>query len=76
MSANRALFTNNSDEWETPQDLFDDLNNEFHFTLDACASAENRKVEKYYDLVSDGLKNSWGAVRVLQSPVFTNQQVG
>ena len=34
-----ALFSSNSDEWETPQDLFDKLNIEFHFNIDLAASA-------------------------------------
>ncbi len=28
------MFSSKSDEWETPQDLFDKLNEEFYFTLD------------------------------------------
>ncbi len=28
------MFSSKSDEWETPQDFFDKLNEEFHFTLD------------------------------------------
>ncbi|MFQ5582694.1 MAG: NAD(P)-dependent oxidoreductase [Mariprofundaceae bacterium] len=33
---NKALFTSRSDEWETPQWLFDKLNNRFEFALDVC----------------------------------------
>ncbi len=29
-------------DWETPQELFDYLNKEFHFTLDAAASNKYR----------------------------------
>ena len=36
---NRALTA----EWSTPQDLFNKLNDEFHFTLDACAQPFNAK---------------------------------
>lgn len=32
-----------SDDWETPQDLFDDLNLRFHFDLDAAADRKNSK---------------------------------
>ena len=28
------MFSSKTDLWETPKDLFDKLNNEFHFTLD------------------------------------------
>ena len=39
----KAMFTSNSDEWETPQELFNELDDEFHFTVDACATDENHK---------------------------------
>lgn len=45
---NNALFTNNSDKWTTPQNLYDELNKEFNFTLDVCASKENTKCKKYF----------------------------
>ena len=33
-----ALFSTGNNEWETPQELFDALDKEFHFTLDPCAT--------------------------------------
>ena len=56
----RTLFSRNSDEWETPQDIYDELDAEFHFTLDACATDENHKHERYYTMSQDALKKSWG----------------
>lgn len=41
----KALMTSNRNDWETPWKLFDELNNEFHFTLDPCASDTNHKFE-------------------------------
>ena len=38
---NDWLFTSNTDLWETPIELFNDLDREFHFTLDPCATSEN-----------------------------------
>jgi DNA-binding transcriptional ArsR family regulator len=38
---NPVLYSSNSDLWETPQYLFDELNREFHFELDVCATKEN-----------------------------------
>lgn len=32
-----------SDSWETPQELFDELDEEFHFITDLCATEENSK---------------------------------
>ena len=49
------MFSSKSDEWETPQELFDELNKEFNFTLDPCATDENHKCEKYYTIKEDGL---------------------
>lgn len=58
----RALLTSNTDEWETPQDLFDELNKEFYFTLDVCANEQNHKCARYYDKNDDGLKQQWSGV--------------
>lgn len=55
-----TLFSRRSDEWETPDDVFDQLDAEFHFDFDACATAENAKLLTYFDKDQDGLKFSWG----------------
>lgn len=54
-----ALFSSRSDLWETPQDFFDELDREFHFTLDVCAIPENAKCEKFYSPEEDGLSQPW-----------------
>lgn len=54
-----VMFSSKTDLWETPQALFDELNNEFHFSLDVCAIPENAKCEKYYSPEVDGLRQSW-----------------
>ena len=59
MSFNRHLFSSLSGEWETPQDLYDTLNEEFHFTLDPCATAETAKCESYFTEEDDGLSKPW-----------------
>lgn len=58
-----AVFSRKSDEWETPQYLFDKLDAEFKFTLDACASEENHKCVWYYTKAEDGLSQNWGVRR-------------
>lgn len=35
------------DDWETPWPLFNELNREFRFTLDAAAACHNRKCARY-----------------------------
>lgn len=57
-----AMFSSETDLWETPQDFFDKLNNEFHFTLDVCALPENAKCEKFYTPKMDGLSQPWEGV--------------
>lgn len=60
MKITDGIFSRKSDEWETPQDLFDRLNEEFDFTLDACADESNAKCMLYFDKAQDGLKRDWG----------------
>lgn len=43
----------------TPQPLFDLLNAEFQFNLDAAATRENRKCEWFLDELQDGLTRPW-----------------
>lgn len=65
----KQLFSSATDEWETPQDLFDKLNSVFHFTLDVCASDENHKCAKYFTREQDGLKQSWGGCYLVQPAI-------
>lgn len=65
-----GIFSSKSDEWETPQKTFDELNKEFRFDLDPCADESNHKCEKYFTKEQDGLQQDWGgAQRILQSPI-------
>lgn len=47
------------DNWATPQWLFDELNAEFDFVLDACATHENRKCPYYFTVEDDALSLAW-----------------
>lgn len=53
------MFSHKSNMWETPQAFFDELNAEFHFELDVCATAENAKCPVYYTPEVDGLSQPW-----------------
>ena len=53
------MFSSKTDLWATPQDFFDALNNEFHFTLDVCALPENAKCKDFYTPEVDGLSQPW-----------------
>lgn len=65
-----VMFSSVSNEWETPQDLFDKLNEEFHFTLDPCANEYNHKCDKYYTSKDDGLSKDWGGETVFVNPPY------
>lgn len=56
---NKGLFSSNSDNWETPLDLFERLDQEFNFDLDVCANSLNKKCDKYYTLEENGLIQEW-----------------
>lgn len=57
-----VLFSSATSEWETPQDLFDQMNDEFHFDVDACATPQNAKCDLYYTAADDGLAEPWRGV--------------
>ena len=54
------FFSSETNEWATPKWLFDELDNEFHFTLDPCCTHENAKCERHFTIEEDGLKQNWG----------------
>ena len=56
------LFSSKTDMWETPKWLFDELDNEFHFELDVCATVENAKCLSFYTKEQDGLTLPWTGV--------------
>lgn len=57
-----TLFSSASTEWATPQWLFDELDDEFHFTLDVCATPENAKCKQYFTKQDDALAQEWAGV--------------
>lgn len=63
-----AQFSSATDEWETPQEFFNLVDSEFHFTLDVCASHENTKCERYFTKDDDGLKQEWAGVCWMNPP--------
>ena len=61
-----------TDLWATPQDFFDKFNDEFHFTLDVCATPENAKCRNFFTEKEDGLKQNWGG----QGTIWCNPPYG
>lgn len=67
----KALFTSNSDEWETPSELYTRLNKKFGFTLDPCSTKENHLCDKYYTKEENGLCKSWKGEIVFVNPPYS-----
>lgn len=57
---NAVHFSSERQDWETPQALFDALNAEFGFTLDVCATSENKKCPDFIDEELNALTRNWG----------------
>lgn len=58
-----------TDDRRTPDELWEPLNREFRFTLDAAATEANTKCERW---CRDGLAESWAGERVWCNPPYSN----
>jgi phage N-6-adenine-methyltransferase len=61
-------YSSETDEWATPQDLFDLLDSEFSFDLDVCALPENAKCPAYFTPEDNGLAQDWRGVCWMNPP--------
>ena len=68
---NRIVFSSKSDDWSTPQEIFDSLNQEFGFTLDVCADSGNSKCKRYITKEQNGLGSDWGGELVFCNPPYS-----
>lgn len=66
-----ALLSTGKDDWETPQDFYNKLDNEFHFTLDPCCTNNNSKCDKFYTEKDNGLNRDWGGEIVFCNPPYS-----
>jgi len=70
----KGMFSSATDNWATPQEVFDQLNAEFGFTLDVCATAENAKCERYFTPELDALLQVWQGICWMNPPY--GRQIG
>jgi phage N-6-adenine-methyltransferase len=68
MTITSGLMTSLTDEWATPLSLFQELDAEFSFTLDAAANAGNAKVANFFSKEDNGLIQDWRGVVWLNPP--------
>lgn len=66
-----VLFSKKSDEWATPQWLYDELNKEHGFTLDPASSHDNAKCVNHYTMEDDGLTKDWSGETVFINPPYS-----
>lgn len=52
-------FSSKKMNWQTPQWLFDKLDETFHFDIDLAASKHNRKCKTYFGKKHDSLSQDW-----------------
>lgn len=74
---NDALFSSATDEWATPQEVFDLFNERFKFNLDTCATKENAKCKVFFTKEDNGLSKNWGGVfrqRCWMNPPYGNPE--
>jgi phage N-6-adenine-methyltransferase len=70
---NDVHFSSKSNEWETPADLFAVYDAEFNFTLDAAATFENAKCNRFFTIRENGLAQSWQGETVWLNPPYGRQ---
>ena len=68
--AGGIAFSSECQEWETPADLFKELDKKYHFTLDPCSTDQNAKCNKHYTKRDNGLKKSWQGETVFCNPPY------
>jgi site-specific DNA-methyltransferase (adenine-specific) len=67
---NRALLSSARTEYGTPQPLFDWLDSQFAFNLDAAALPSNAKHPKFFSPADNGLTQSWEGRTAFLNPPY------
>lgn len=67
---NKVLFSSKKENWETPEWLFNELDQEFHFTIDVCADITNNKCKRFYTEIDNGLNQDWTEETVWCNPPY------
>jgi phage N-6-adenine-methyltransferase len=59
--------------WRTPRGVFDQLNDEFGFTVDGCSTDENALLDHHWTERDEPLLRSWAGERVFINPPYGRQ---
>ena len=68
-------FSSEKQNWETPIEFFNKINEEFNFTLDPCCEIETAKCRKFFTKETDGLTQCWGGHTVFMNPPYGREQI-
>ena len=71
----RVMFSSKRLDHGTPDDIFNQLNSEFHFTLDVCAGPSNAMVKRFLTKDDDALKSSWKNETCWMNPPYGRELV-
>lgn len=69
---NNVIFSHKTDNWNTPKQLYDNLNLEYKFTLDPCCDFDNHLCDKYYTKKENGLLQTWINETVFCNPPYSD----
>ena len=67
-------FRTENQSWETPQELFNLLNEEFSFDVDLAGNKSNAKCPNFISKEQDALKQEWNGVCWLNHPYGGNKE--
>ena len=63
-----VMFSSGEEKWGTPRWLFNELNLEFRFTLDVCATKESAKCDRFFSPEQNGLDQQWEGMCWMNPP--------
>jgi phage N-6-adenine-methyltransferase len=78
MSEKKQLFSwfnSNKFDWNTPRNLYNKLDEEFHFELDPCTTTNNLQTKHYFTKEDDGLKMDWLKLRTFVNPPYGRELI-
>lgn len=67
------MFSSKKEDWETPQLLFDELNDNYNFNWDLASSDANAKCVNHFTVGDDSLSQDWS---VLEGNLWLNPPYG
>ena len=65
-----GMMSSNTVHWGTPKHIFNQLDDEFHFTVDVCASDGEEMMSRHFNPEMDGLKQDWDGEVAWMNPPY------